>query len=277
MPWVRKTKTNFMNTINLEQNPITATDYKISGRGKAKLSDYIEALLDYDKALEIKPDAETLLERGVVKSQNLDYRGAISDFNRSINLNQHNLVAYKARAMAKYHNGNYKSSINDFNLAIEMDVKNNVFSNENDEDNKAPWLFYVPDKIQIFYYRGFSNYLLGRYAEAISDFSIVIDDDPDDKNKEYAVPYCLRGEAKYRLGDYDGALKDYDKAYETNCYGISATALKAQAKFEHGDIIGAFTDYYECITDDPGNHEGRLEKKYMNALLIKCLKTHMFD
>jgi tetratricopeptide (TPR) repeat protein len=55
---------------------------------KNELYTWKSALKDYDKAIEIAPNfVSALLNRGGLKDENGDYQGAISDYEKILNIN----------------------------------------------------------------------------------------------------------------------------------------------------------------------------------------------
>ena len=72
----------------------TAEDYLESGNTKYNQQDYKGAIQDYNKAIELNPsDAEAYNNRGNAKDILKDYRGAIQDYNKAIELNPNYAVA----------------------------------------------------------------------------------------------------------------------------------------------------------------------------------------
>lgn len=61
--------------------------------------------------------------RGLDKKYLEDYRGAIADFNKAIELDPNNVRAYVNRGLAKRSLGDSRGAIVDYNKAIELDPK----------------------------------------------------------------------------------------------------------------------------------------------------------
>ena len=98
----------------------TAEEYYNRGHSKADLKDYRGAIADYSKAIELKPDyAEAYNNRGYSRADLEDYRGAIADFSKAIELKP-DALAFLNRGHAKSRLEDYTGAIADFSKAIEL-------------------------------------------------------------------------------------------------------------------------------------------------------------
>ena len=95
--------------------------------------------------------------------------------------------AYFHRGISYFKGGLYKKALYDFDRAFELD----------------------PDLHIIWMYKGFTYRNMGLLEEALSSFSQYITNNPTDTT---AYSYILRGKMKYELGDFNGAIEDYDMA-----------------------------------------------------------------
>lgn len=95
--------------------------------------------------------------------------------------------AYLHRGIAYFKQENYDKALNDFEKAYELS----------------------PQRSIIWMYKGFAYRNQGNTDMALSCFSNYIAQNPQDTS---AYSYILRGKVKYELGDFNGAVKDYDKA-----------------------------------------------------------------
>ncbi|TRX52652.1 tetratricopeptide repeat protein [Fulvivirga sp. M361] len=95
--------------------------------------------------------------------------------------------AYFHRGIAYFKLAEYEKSLTDFNKAQALD----------------------PELHIIWMYKGFANRNLGLLDKALTNFSNYIIHNPTDTT---AYSYILRGKMKYELGDFDGAVEDYDMA-----------------------------------------------------------------
>jgi Flp pilus assembly protein TadD len=87
-------------------SPTMAVFYNNRGVIKLKSRDEFGALADYNKTIELKPDARTLalayFNRGKLKLKRNKIEAAIRDFDRAVFLNPRFAPLYKARAKAKW-------------------------------------------------------------------------------------------------------------------------------------------------------------------------------
>jgi tetratricopeptide (TPR) repeat protein len=100
-----------------------AVDYLMLGAQKAKQLDYNGALVDFDRAIQIDPNFSYAYNaRGAIKSESKDFRGGLADFNRAIQLDPNLAGAYKNRAVLKTSKLNdIQGGLADFNRAIQID------------------------------------------------------------------------------------------------------------------------------------------------------------
>ncbi len=73
-----------------------------------------------------------------------------------------------------------------------------------------------------------------------------------DKNS-YPAALTFRGQSKYAIGDYAGAVSDYDKAIDFVQINPLSFFYRGMAKAKLQDFKGAIADYTTCIntiTDD---------------------------
>ena len=99
----------------------TADEYNKSGISKLKHHNYIGAMRDFNKAIELNPKlAEAYYNRGRIKNKLEDYRGAIQDFTEAIEINPKYTDAYYNRGSAKYNIGDKKGACLDLSKAGEL-------------------------------------------------------------------------------------------------------------------------------------------------------------
>lgn len=88
---------------------------------------YSKALDDFDNAINLPATGNTFkfyLGRGVAHLNLLEYELAITDFTRSIELNDTAASAYHSRAMASYELRDYTAAVDDFLKTLELSEGN---------------------------------------------------------------------------------------------------------------------------------------------------------
>lgn len=80
----------------------TAYDYYLEGLKKNKNENYIGAIAEFNKGIELEPNNSLLYtDRGASKQLLKDYRGAIEDYNKAIKIDPKKADAFYLRGMAK--------------------------------------------------------------------------------------------------------------------------------------------------------------------------------
>ncbi len=105
-----------------------ARDYEYffnSAQDKFELADYEEAILDYNKALELSPTEICLVYsmRGNAKRNLGDFDGAISDQNKALDFDSLYADGYFNRGSAKYKMRDFVGAIEDYTQVIKINPK----------------------------------------------------------------------------------------------------------------------------------------------------------
>ena len=92
---------------------------------KFELANYEDAIIDYNKALELSPDEICLVYsmRGNAKRNLGDFTGAISDQNKALEFDPLYADGYFYRSIAKYKMGDFSGSIDDYTRVIQINSK----------------------------------------------------------------------------------------------------------------------------------------------------------
>lgn len=85
----------------LSLDPSMADAYSSKAVIEWAMGDMKAALVDYDKALSMRPDAIDLMNRGQVKRDTGNLRGAVSDLQESVKLDPDNVLAGQILMMCK--------------------------------------------------------------------------------------------------------------------------------------------------------------------------------
>lgn len=225
----------------LLSNAQTANDYFIkAGEKVSEENGYQKAIEELTKAIELEPNIKYYKERARMKWFAMDFRGAIEDYTKVINLDSNNVLWYDNRGYLKQQIHDYKGSIEDYTKAIELEPN-----------------------IKYYKERASSKYLADDYQGAIVDFTKFIKLD-----STVAFCYDYRGQCKFSVGDYRGAIVDFTKVIKLKpdyYYGIAnCYFLRGKCKAGTDDYRGAIEDYTKAIKLEPDNSE-----IYMNRGLAK--------
>jgi Flp pilus assembly protein TadD len=181
----------WQNSFTVFEHALRVTDNNFTayyGRGTVflNLGNYRQAIEDYDKVVEINPKyAEAYNNRGTAYSNLGSYRQAIGDYDRAIEINPKYEKAYNNRGVASKHLGNYQQAIGDYDKAIEIN----------------------PKYAEAYNNRGTAYSNLGSYRQAIGDYDKAIEINP-----KYEKAYYNRGNAYLHLGNIRQASEDMKTA-----------------------------------------------------------------
>ena len=165
-----------------------AKDLTQKGRELYEKREFMEALLNINKALELDPNyAPAYFLRGNIKDNFDDRHGAMKDYNTAIEKNSKFADAYFARGNVKMKLQDYYGAIADFTSCIAI--------NENN--------------IEAYFNRGKAKQFLQAYQDAINDCSKIIQINP--KNVD---AFFMRGILRIEFGDMVNGCLDLSKAGE---------------------------------------------------------------
>jgi tetratricopeptide (TPR) repeat protein len=202
-------KADYIQVVELDPTPRDPQAYCNRGIAKSVLGDREGALVDIKKAAllgnltarewlknngEKNPVytddmAKNVLSNGKAKLASGNYKGAIADFTRAIELDPKLAPAYFNRGIAKRSTGESKSSRADFVKAVKYDP--------------------TPKDAEAYCNRGIAKAAIRENRDAMTDFNKAIELDP-----QYSAAYSSRGKLKNETGDKKGALADMKKATE---------------------------------------------------------------
>ena len=237
---------------------------------KYKSLKYDEATLACKKSNIANPNSSyPFYLLGWIYKKQKDYSSGISYFSKAIEIEKTDDYFF-GRGICKYELNNFKSAIVDFEYSIfsEGEFKPNYywiakckyelndFKNALSVLNEAFKLWTKYDSLNkwnvkqdhLFSLRAQLRYELDNYEGAIKDLNKAID-----INSENADHFLLRAEAKYELNDYTGSLDDLNKSFLLNSKNDCAWNLKAFLKMEIEDDEGAIKDLNKAIELNPNS------------------------
>ena len=279
-----------------KRDPIRAYTYIVKASGAFYDDDYAGAIDAIDKFIALIPTyanvdgmysnrgyARTLLghskfEKDASKAAQADYRAAIQDLDKAINLNSGAVAVYVNRGYAKTVFGHselisghaaaaqryYRAAIEDYDKAINSDPAFLVYTD-----------------------RGVAKVSLGisatnqgqlkaaerHYYAAIADFDKAIS-----INRRDTYAYIIRGYAKILLGDYESdngdiadarklyksAIKDGDSAINSDLQTVYGYHIRGIANAALDDYGSAIEDFDKTVSLKPD-----FARAYYNRALVK--------
>ena len=184
-----------------ETSSLTAYEFYARAREAYSKDDWIQAMLDYNRAIELDPQyVKAYNNRGLVYSALKEYFKAIADYNQALELDPKSAPTYTNRGNAYFELKEYFKAISDYNQALEL----------------------KPKLAQAYYKRGNAYFELKDYIKAISDYNRAIELEYKSK-----WAYHNRGMAFFRLKDYYKAITDFNRAIELDPRYMSAYKYRA--------------------------------------------------
>lgn len=224
---VAKTKT--LKSVELKVENLTDREYFKRGSSFFRQGNYIDAVLEFDKAIAANPKyMEAYFDRGASKLSLGKYEEAISDLNKAAEMGNNTSLLHSNLGYAFAKLSRLDTALFYFNRAIELDPHNDhayrgrgdLKYDKNDiagaviDYTKA--ISYLPIASNYFA-RGLAYYYLNLNEKALSDINKAIELNPN-----VAQYYYDRGDVKDKMNDLDGACKDWsvakEKGYEVPNY-----------------------------------------------------------
>jgi tetratricopeptide (TPR) repeat protein len=195
-----------------------------------KLGRYEDAIANYDKALEIKPNYHYSWDnRGNSLRKLARYEEAIASYDKAIEVKPDDHEAWNNRGNSLDDLGRYEEAIASYDKAIEI----------------------KPDKYNAWSNRGLSLKNLGRNEEAIASYDKALE-----IRSDYHYYWNYRGDSLTNLGLYEEAITSYNKAISISPDDSTAHKNSAFFYYKQGQTQKAY-EKFEQLTqieaEDPSN------------------------
>ena len=128
------------------------------------------------------------------------------------------------------------------NFALAIGIYSSILGNE-----LAPSLAGAVHK-----HRGMAYFSESRYDEAIADFGLALELNPECYKSAY-----FRGVTRSVTGEYGAGIEDFSRSLRINPYQFFALYRRAQCYWHIGDFPKALSDCEESLKIDPDNREAR--------------------
>jgi tetratricopeptide (TPR) repeat protein len=203
------------------------------------------AMADFDKAIEIKPEAHVHANRGIAFVEKGDPVRAMADYDAAIRLDPNLDYAYYLRGNLHLDRGELDLAVADYGNAIRIRPDEAAYSNrgnayfEKGELDLAiadydSALELSPSNPTVYLNRGVAYGAKGDFSRALADATLAVGFDPDN-----AQGYYLRGATYEELGDPAKALADLREAMRLSPAGdpshAKAAALIAEIEGKPGE------------------------------------------
>ncbi|HEX5136978.1 MAG TPA: tetratricopeptide repeat protein [Planctomycetota bacterium] len=188
-----------------------------------------DALKSITRAIELKPDGRYYRHRAYIHLVREDEAAAISDYTRGIEVAPEMGGLYRGRADVLYGQHDYAGAANDYQKAYELDARDLTALER-----------------------------LGQTRESLRDFkgAIAAFTDLAYAAPHHPRPFQLRGEVKLAVGDYQGAVDDFDAAIYneegSEERGGQPYVFRARAKLGLGKKEEADADARKAVEVDDG-------------------------
>src|SRR5882724_1238725 len=96
----------------------TFEDYFKSGLANDSLHRFKDAVKDFDKAIELKTNADLYYYRANARFELKEYKEAVSDYSKAIEMNSNYFEAFYNRGNTRFEMKDYSSAIEDFDKAL---------------------------------------------------------------------------------------------------------------------------------------------------------------
>jgi len=195
---------------------------------------YKDGLVLLKKAVKLKPDYwEAFNKTAFAKIKMGQYKEAIKDLEKAEKIAPFNYETLKLKGIGFYLDNSFTEAKAAIDTAIYVATEEKL------------------DDPELFYYRALLMYKGKNYKGALETCDAVLDLKPN-----HVEALVLKGEVRFTRKEYNHAIKDLSEAI-SNMPALKldykAYKLRAKSKFEIGDFKGAVNDwnvYIEGIPDD---------------------------
>lgn len=210
---------------------------------------YSNSIFFYSKAIDENPFiADYYYFRGLAWLMKKEYDFAMSDFSKTIDLDDKYVEAYINRGSIWKEKKNFENALSDYNKVVELKP-----SDLRGLEERAELLF-----------------IKKRFIGAISDYDFLIK-----KNYNLTTIYRKRGDAKYFIFDYGGAVKDYLKSIMVN--PEIPYAYNNLAWIQATCVDKKYRDGYKAIYNSKKAINFDRNRNFLQTLAAAYAEAGMFD
>lgn len=225
---------------------------------------YQDAITLYNQAIELDDsNYEVFYNRGIAYYQEGEFDRAIGSCQEAVNLNKSYALAHMCLGDSYSKKGDYQSAYSEYTETINKDsdnveayAKRGFIAYLQFEDytqaisDFTKVLDINPDATTILKYRGYAYLNLEQYENAISDFTQYIDSTGD------STMYYALGDIYYNNSDYRNAIEAYSNGLALSDETIPEAYLFMAISYEEiGRVEEAIQSYNKYLDLDNGDNE----------------------
>ena len=231
----------------------SAEDYFNIAYSFGEEEDYIKAIENYDKAIELNPTYEKAWHgRGFALHKLERHEEALPCFTKALELNPKNEEAWYGKGVALDKLGKHAEALPCFTTALELNLENdkawqgkgvtlhNLEKHEEAVTCLTKALELNPKNEEAWYYKGVELDKLGEHADAMTCFDRAIELNPELKESWYD-----RGIGLSKLRKYEEAVTCFTRVIKLNPENEEAWYYKGVALSElgkHEEAVACFTN-----------------------------------
>lgn len=249
-------------TINMVKSN-NATDLYQRGQTLLELQRYQDALNDYNRAVELKPEyAEAWKSKGTTLLGLKRYQDALDAYDKAIQIQPNYWEAWNGRGQALKYLQRYEEAIASFDSALK--IQPNSLDAWNDKGNVQIQLQHYSEAITSFdkaikiqsnyspawYKRGIALHNLHRYQEAVESYDKAVEYKPDSADSWYQ-----QGNALINLQKYKEAVESYDKAVQFQPNFQAVWYSKGSALNNLREFKEAVISFDQAVKLNPSDYE----------------------
>lgn len=203
------------------------------------IEDSKKEVIETKKPVEKKPlTAKDFFSKGEGNLKANNYKMAITNFSKAIELDSKYIEAYKERALAKDKIGDFEGSKKDYEQYLVLLEEQNQKANEETQKELLNLIEAANNKA--------NN---KQYDDAVVDLSNIIYSYP-----KHPAGYIARADIYFIMKKYKEALNDYQKALSLGNKNFTLYLKLANTKYELGLYKEAIQDYIYILNSNP-NYE----------------------
>lgn len=233
-------------SLNIEPSVTVAQARQILLRRAAlfeSVSEFGMAEADLTAAMQLKPQVVSLYgDRGYFYMRRGRYGDALADFLLGMRLDPDNPLFHFGAGRAQAALGDYAGAVTYYDEAIGLATRD-------------PTYYLARAEAQIH---------LDQPRDAVADYDRALDIKLPRASDRYFA-YAGRGYAWMMMGDYPGAIADFNRALEIDPGAVSALVWRGYAREKGGQVDLALDDYERAATADPDDRRARDSVRRLRA------------